>query len=54
MALDTFVHALMDGVAEDRGTGFLYLENDINGRVVTLVTINFYAKSGRTVVAAAA
>ena len=53
MALDTFVHALMDGVAEDRGTSFLDLENDINCRVVTPVTITFYAESGRAVVTAA-
>lgn len=36
----------MNGMTEDCGTGFLDLENDINGRIVTLVTITFYAEGG--------
>lgn len=44
----------MNGVAEEGGTGFADLENDINGRFMTLVTIAFYTENGRSVMAAAA
>ena len=54
VALDTFIHALVNGMAEGCGAGLLDLENNIDGRFVTLVTITFYAEHGRTVVAAAA
>lgn len=54
VALGTFVHALVNGMTEGRGAGFLDLENNIYGGSVTRVTITFYAEHRRTVVAAAA
>ena len=54
MTVDTFIHALVNGVAECCGAGFLDLENNIYGRIVTLVAITFYAESGSAVMTAAA
>ena len=44
----------MYGMAENCDSGFLDLENDIDGGIVTLVAITFYAENGRAVMAAAA
>lgn len=54
VALHALIHTLMNDMAEGCGAGFLDLENDIDGRFVTLVTITLYAENGRAVVAAAA
>lgn len=46
VAIDAFIHVPVYCMAESCGAGFLNLENDIDSRFVTLVTITFYAENG--------
>lgn len=54
MAFNTFVHALMYGMAECCIARFFDFKNNINSRFVTLITISFNTENGRTIMAAAA
>lgn len=53
VAINTFVHAVVNCMAKGSGSGFLDFENNIDGRFVTFITISFYAERGRTIVTAA-
>lgn len=54
VALDTFEHAIVNGMTEICGASLIDFENNIDCCFVTFITITFYAEHGRTIMATAA
>ncbi len=54
VTLDTGEHTLVNRMTEGCCSGFLDLENNIDGRFVTRIAISFYTEHGRTIVTASA